>query len=103
MNCDDTHILLHALIDGELDAGNARDVETHIASCPSCAERFRDFRDFRAAMAPADLRYSAPAKLRARIEGKLPAAQAAVAIAVRCSRVSRSAPPRARWRRRACW
>ena len=27
MTCDEAEILLHALIDGELDAGHARDVE----------------------------------------------------------------------------
>ena len=79
MNCEDTHVLLHALIDGELDAGHAREVEAHIASCAGCAERLREFREFRNAMAPAGLRYHAPAKLRARIEGKLPTAPAAVA------------------------
>ena len=44
MNCEDTKILLHALIDGELDAGHAREVEAHIASCAGCAERLREFR-----------------------------------------------------------
>ena len=33
MNCDEASILMHALIDGELDAGHARELETHIASC----------------------------------------------------------------------
>jgi len=32
MNCDETELLLHALIDGELDAGHARDVENHVAA-----------------------------------------------------------------------
>lgn len=77
MNCDDTNVLMHALIDGELDAGHAREVEAHIASCPGCTDRLREVRDFRATIAPAALRYSAPASLRARIEGKLPAPPAA--------------------------
>jgi anti-sigma factor RsiW len=79
MNCDDAHVLMHALIDGELDAGHAREVEAHIATCPACTERLREFRDFRAAMAPAELRHAAPRTLRARIEGKLPTAPAVVA------------------------
>ena len=33
MNCAEAEILLHALIDGELDAGHARDVEAHVATC----------------------------------------------------------------------
>ena len=37
MTCDEAEILLHALIDGELDAGHAREVESHIAGCPRCA------------------------------------------------------------------
>ncbi|HTT49504.1 MAG TPA: anti-sigma factor [Pseudolabrys sp.] len=73
MNCDDAGVLLHALIDGELDAGHARELEAHIAACAGCAARLREFQDLRAAMKPATLRYAAPADLRAGIEGKLPA------------------------------
>ena len=29
MTCEEAEVLLHALIDGELDAGHARDVENH--------------------------------------------------------------------------
>ena len=64
---------MHALIDGELDAGHARELETHIAACPGCAARLREFHELRRMMTPAGLRYAAPADLRASIEGKLPA------------------------------
>jgi len=37
MTCTETEILLHALLDGELDAGHAREVEAHVADCPHCA------------------------------------------------------------------
>ena len=37
MTCDEADVLLHALIDGELDAGHAHEVESHIAGCPRCA------------------------------------------------------------------
>jgi anti-sigma factor RsiW len=73
MNCADTEIMLHALIDGELDAGHARDVEAHVAACPGCAEKLAAFRAMRSAMAEADLKESAPASLRSRIEAALPA------------------------------
>jgi anti-sigma factor RsiW len=73
MNCEEASVLLHALIDGELDAGHAREVEAHIASCPDCAARLREFQEFRNAMTPSSLRYAAPVSLRSRIEGKLPA------------------------------
>jgi anti-sigma factor RsiW len=75
MNCEEASILLHALIDGELDAGHAREVEAHIASCPACAAQLREFQEFRDRLRPAGSR-AAPAALRARIEGKLPAPRA---------------------------
>ena len=79
MNCDEAEVLLHALIDGELDAGNAREVEAHIMNCANCAGRLREIVSLRKAMLPVGLRHVAPASLRARIEGKLPAPREAVA------------------------
>jgi anti-sigma factor RsiW len=72
MTCEETRELVHALIDGELDAGHAREVETHVAGCPRCAAQLRDYRVMRQALAAPELRYQAPAALRARIEGALP-------------------------------
>jgi anti-sigma factor RsiW len=77
MTCDEAEILLHALIDGELDAGHAREVEDHIAGCPRCAAALRDYREMSKAVASADLRYKAPLELRRRIEASLPRAQPA--------------------------
>ena len=39
MNCAKSEVLVHALIDGELDAGHASEVEAHVASCSACAEK----------------------------------------------------------------
>ncbi len=72
MTCDDAEILLHALIDGELDAGHAREVERHAASCPRCAAQLRAYRDLRAQLTAADLRSAAPEALHARIDAALP-------------------------------
>jgi anti-sigma factor RsiW len=72
MNCSEAEVLIHALIDGELDAGHAREVEAHIATCPACAGKLGAFRDMRQAMAAADLKEKAPTVLRARIEAALP-------------------------------
>jgi len=41
MTCTETEILLHALLDGELDAGHAREVELHVANCPHCGAQMR--------------------------------------------------------------
>jgi len=75
MTCDEAEILLHALIDGELDAGHACEVEAHIASCPRCAAQFEAYREMSKAVAGAGLRYAAPPPLRRRIEASLPQAQ----------------------------
>jgi anti-sigma factor RsiW len=76
MTCDEAEILLHALLDGELDAGHAREVEDHIAGCPACAAKLKAYREMSTVIAGADLRYAAPAGLRRRIEASLPQAQA---------------------------
>ena len=72
MTCDEAEILLHALIDGELDAGHAREVEQHVAGCKRCTAALADYRAMSAAIAGADVRYTAPASLRQRIEASLP-------------------------------
>jgi anti-sigma factor RsiW len=71
MNCAKAEVLLHALIDGELDAGHAREIEGHVETCALCAGQVEVFRSMHAAMAGAKLK--APASLRARIERTLPA------------------------------
>ena len=72
MNCDEAEILLNALIDGELDAGHAREVEQHVAACKRCTATLAAYRQMSGAVASSDLRYTAPASLRARIEASLP-------------------------------
>jgi anti-sigma factor RsiW len=72
MMCDEANVLLHALIDGELDTARARDVETHLAGCQRCTTDLRQFREMRQAMADANLRLAAPAALRSRIEAAIP-------------------------------
>src|SRR5437764_199813 len=77
MKCEEAEVLLHALLDDELDAGHARDIETHVAGCKRCAAQLRDYRAMRGALAAADLRFTAPAGLRRRIDARLPAPAAA--------------------------
>jgi anti-sigma factor RsiW len=72
MTCEEAEVLVHALVDGELDAGHARKVENHIASCPRCAALLRDYRAMSRAIADAGVRFTAPPALRRRIEAALP-------------------------------
>ncbi len=72
MTCDEADTLLHAMLDGELDAGHAREVEQHVAGCPRCAALLKDYREMSSAMAANDMRLAAPAHLRRRVEAALP-------------------------------
>jgi anti-sigma factor RsiW len=68
MNCEEAGVLLHALIDRELDAGHAREVEVHVAGCPQCAAQMRVYQMMRETLAAPGLRYEAPGSLRSRID-----------------------------------
>jgi anti-sigma factor RsiW len=73
MRCEEAEVLLHALIDDELDAGHARAIETHVATCGRCTAQLRDYRDMRGAFARANLSHQTPADLKRRIEARVPA------------------------------
>jgi anti-sigma factor RsiW len=64
---------MHALFDGELDAGHAREVETHLETCPRCPKQLNAYRLMHEAMTSSQLRFTAPVSLRRRIEAALPA------------------------------
>jgi anti-sigma factor RsiW len=87
MNCEATQVLLHGLIDGELDAGHAREVEVHVASCPRCGASLRSYRAIRGAIRSEPLHYQAPEHLRRRVLAALPRS-AVLAKPVKASRFS---------------
>jgi anti-sigma factor RsiW len=72
MTCAESEILLHALIDGELDAGHARQIEAHVAKCERCAAQLISYRDMRQVLRGTNLRYAAPASLRRNIDRSFP-------------------------------
>ena len=72
MTCDEAQVLVHALIDGELDASHARDVEAHAASCARCAAELAAARDLRQALRGNDLSHAAPLSLRRSIDRAVP-------------------------------
>jgi mycothiol system anti-sigma-R factor len=73
MNCDEARLMMHALIDGELDAGHARDIEAHLAACQRCAAELGQMRELRQLLSGASLGLKAPASLRRRIDAAIPA------------------------------
>jgi anti-sigma factor RsiW len=75
-DCDSARLLLHGLIDGELDAAHAIDCEAHLAVCPACASAFAEMQALRRRIGETDLDHDAPPELRLRIERALAAAGA---------------------------
>ena len=71
MTCPDP-MLLHALLDDELDAANVAAVEAHLRACPDCAAEFERLKHLHEIVADPALRRAAPAVLRDRIEAMLP-------------------------------
>ena len=72
-SCADREMLLHALLDNELDAANAAAIETHLRGCSDCAARFERLRALHGGLRDEALRYKAPIGLIDRIESVLPA------------------------------
>jgi anti-sigma factor RsiW len=67
MNCGEAEILLHGLLDKEIDAEHACRIEAHVGACACCAAQLRLHRAMRGMMSNANLRFSAPPGLRTRI------------------------------------
>ena len=74
--CADKTMLLHALVDGELDAANSIAIEAHIKTCPECAAALREVEAIRAYIAQTEIRYPAPHGLK---DGILAAIDAPIA------------------------
>lgn len=68
MSCAEFQQLIHAALDGELDAARAASFERHLATCPRCASAYEDLAAMKMAIRAPTLRYRAPEALRARIE-----------------------------------
>src|SRR6266496_5324854 len=69
--CPDRQLLIHGLIDNELDAANSLEIEAHLKRCSGCAEELRRLTALRAALARPDLGYRAPSGLREQISQSL--------------------------------
>src|SRR5438445_12445396 len=72
MRCQQYSLLLHAFLDGELDARHVHELEAHVPACRRCARELHDYRQMRRRLSQADMKYSASAALRRDVEGALP-------------------------------
>ena len=65
--CTDKELLLHGLLDGELDAANTLLCEAHLNECAECAAEFARLQALRSKLRTPGVSFEAPAALRARI------------------------------------
>jgi anti-sigma factor RsiW len=63
-SCAEMKLLIHGLLDGELDAAHAASCEEHMAACPDCSTEFEGYRSLRQVIRNADLYERAPDGLR---------------------------------------
>ena len=77
--CPDWQERLQGLIDGELDATHAAEVEAHLAGCAACARAHADGLSLRTALRGENVRAVAPDSLALRLEDMISAAEAPVA------------------------
>jgi anti-sigma factor RsiW len=73
--CPDKELLLHGLLDGELDAFNTLSCETHMKECAGCAAEFARLQALRSRLRTPGVAFEASAALRARITAALGEAQ----------------------------
>jgi mycothiol system anti-sigma-R factor len=74
MSCDFSGTLLHAYLDGELDAVRAAEFERHLENCRECTATLGAAESLRASLQRAQLYETAPPELRKKIRAKLSAA-----------------------------
>jgi anti-sigma factor RsiW len=76
--CEDKELLLHGLLDGELDAANTLACEAHLRDCPGCAAEFVRLQALRSRLRTPGVAFDAPRGLQARISEALATAGAAI-------------------------
>ena len=73
--CGDKELLLHGLLDGELDAVNTVACERHLQECSGCAAEFERLQALRSRLRAPGVRFEASPELRERIVKGLRKAQ----------------------------
>ncbi|HSY44043.1 MAG TPA: anti-sigma factor [Candidatus Acidoferrum sp.] len=72
MTCAESHLLVHAYADGELDVVRSLEVEQHLKGCPKCAAQLTSLKALHTALVEGDFAYHAPASLRDKIRHMAP-------------------------------
>jgi anti-sigma factor RsiW len=67
MTCDEIRPLLHAYADGELDLVKSIEIDRHLQECDACGLALEEIGELRSAVAKAEMYYSTPPGLEAKI------------------------------------
>ena len=71
MNCEQTELLLHPYLDGELDVTKSLEVVEHLQQCAACEAKSAQAQGLSQVLAHADLRRTAPARSKERVQAAL--------------------------------
>src|ERR1700712_4556087 len=71
MNCNETHVLIDADADGELDLVRHLELADHLRTCPECARFAENARARRSALRESLPRFTAPSELADKIRATL--------------------------------
>ncbi len=77
--CTDKELLLHGLLDGELDAANTLMCEAHLRECAACASEFERLQGLRRKLRIPGVAFEAPMALRAGVAAALTDSRGAAA------------------------
>jgi anti-sigma factor RsiW len=67
VNCEDARILLHAHLDGELDAARDLEVTRHLEGCDRCVREFEFARAMHSRLRSGEFHYAAPPELAGKV------------------------------------
>lgn len=71
MDCQQASQLLHAYLDGELDAVHNVEIKSHLQSCRACGAAHEQMQSLRRLVDRSELAYRAPVSLRQRVRSQL--------------------------------
>jgi anti-sigma factor RsiW len=71
MNCNQAQLLLHPYVDGELDVVQSVQVVEHLSQCPACDQSRAQIQRLSKILGQSDLRMTAPAALKERVQTAL--------------------------------
>lgn len=97
MNCTEIQNLLHAYVDGELDAARNFEIEQHLHSCPDCRSVQRNLATLKRGVTTSAPYFKAPADLRHRVLAAVRETAGAESDVVETPRTTRSYRPPWSW------